>query len=72
MKKTGLILLTVLAMVSCNNSGSITEGKLDSIGEKLDSSADRIWDSTRQKAGDIKDRIENRLERRDSADTLNH
>lgn len=52
--------------MSCNNNGSSAGAKIDSIGEKFDSSAERIWDSTKEKARDIKNRIEEKLERRDS------
>ena len=53
-------------VTACNNGGSSTENKLDSIGKKFDSSAARIWDSTKEKARAIKERVENKLEQRDS------
>ena len=55
--------------MACNNSGSSTKVKLDSIGKKFDSSANRIWDSTKEKAKDIKNNIENKLEQKDSSGT---
>jgi hypothetical protein len=69
MKKIGSVILMVGAMMACNNSGSSTKVKLDSIGKKFDSSANRIWDSTKEKAKDIKNNIENKLEQKDSSGT---
>jgi hypothetical protein len=66
MKKAGFAVLTGCLMMACNNSGSSTENKLDSIGKKFDSSATRVWDSTKEKARAIKERVENKLEQRDS------
>ena len=54
---------------ACNNSNTVTEQKLDSIGRKFDSTAGRVWDSTKEKAKDLKENIEKRLERKDSTDT---
>ena len=67
MKKAGFVILMGCLMGACNNNGSSTENKLDSIGQKLDSSAGRVWDSTKAKAKDLKERIENKLEQKDSA-----
>lgn len=67
MKKAGLVILMGCLMAACNNSGSSTQNKIDSIGKKFDSSANRIWDSTKEKARDIKEKVENKLEQRDSA-----
>jgi hypothetical protein len=67
MKKAGFVILMGCLMTACTNSGSSTQNKLDSIGKKFDSSANRIWDSTKEKARDIKEKVENKLEQRDSA-----
>jgi hypothetical protein len=67
MKKTGLVILMAGVMMACNNSGSSTKVKLDSIGKKFDSSANRVWDSTKEKAKGIKEKIENKLDQKDSA-----
>ncbi len=75
MKKLGLFFLMVCALTACNNSGSSTQNKLDSIGKKFDSSADRVWDSTKGRAREIKERVENKLEQKDlvhKTDTPNH
>jgi hypothetical protein len=66
MKKTGFVILTAVLMAACNESGSSTENKLDSIGNRLDSSADRIWDSTKRKAKELKEKVENKLDQKDS------
>jgi hypothetical protein len=67
MKKAVLIVIIAGLTMRCTNGGSSTQNKLDSIGNKLDSSAGRLWDSTKEKARELKDRIEQKLEKRDSA-----
>ena len=68
MKKLGLVILAAGMVAGCSNSDSSTKVKLDSIGKKLDSSANRVWDSTKEKAKDIKNSIENKLEEKDSSE----
>lgn len=60
------MILAAGVMMACSNNGSSTEVKLDSIGQKFDSSAGRVWDSTKEKAKDIKERIEQKLDGNDS------
>ena len=60
---------SILVLAACNNSNTVTEQKLDSMGRKFDSTAGRVWDSTKEKAKDLRDNIEKRLERKDSTDT---
>ena len=67
MKKLGLVILIAGMVSGCGNSDSSTKVKLDSIGKKFDSSANRVWDSTKEKAKDIKNSIENKLEQKDSS-----
>lgn len=74
MKQFAWAIVILIGLGSCSNNNSSTDVKLDSIGKKLDSSANRIWDSTKEKAREIKGRIENKLNKRDSAqkaDTTN-
>ncbi len=68
MKKAGFVIIVLGALVSgCSDSGSSTRVKIDSIGRKFDTSAERIWDSTKEKAKEIKEKIENKLDQKDSA-----
>ena len=67
MKKAGFVFLIAGFLVACDNSGSSTKSKMDSLGKKFDSSAERIWDSTKEKARELKENIENKLDKRDSA-----
>ena len=75
MKKAGSWILVAGLLAACNNEGTSTKAKLDSLGKDFDSSAERLWDSTKEKAKDLKGKIEQRLEKRDSAqnkaDTIN-
>ncbi len=64
--KFKLLLGVVVLMVSCNNNDSGIESKTDSIGKKFDSFASKTWDSTRLKAKELKDKVEDAI-KRDSA-----
>jgi hypothetical protein len=67
MFRTGFVILVMIVLAGCSNNQSSTSEKLDSIGKKFDSSAGRIWDSTKEKAKDIKAGLENRFNKEDSA-----
>ena len=67
MKKTGFVVLMAFLTAACSNDSGKTSIKLDSIGNKFDSAAEKTWDATKDKANDIKKKIENKLEQRDSA-----
>ena len=73
MKKFLGVLIVAGLLTACNENGGSTEDKLDSLGKKIDTTAERIWDSTKEKAKDIKNEVEERLENRDSdkKDTTN-
>ncbi|HEY1112840.1 MAG TPA: hypothetical protein VGE66_04745 [Chitinophagaceae bacterium] len=66
-KVIGLMSLALL-LASCNNEGDSTERKLDSLETRIDTTAEKVWDSTKAKAKELKERIEQRIERRDSVD----
>lgn len=70
-----LIALLVLGMgfTACNEEGSPTERKLDSLERRIDTTAEKVWDSTKARAKDLKERIEEEFEERDrdkKTDTL--
>jgi hypothetical protein len=52
--------------ISCNQNGTSTESKLDSIGKKFDSVAEKTWDSTKSKAEEIREKVEGMIENKDS------
>ena len=62
-----LVFAIAFLLISCDQTSSTTEQKLDSIGKKFDSTANRTWDSTKSKARDIKEKVEGMIENRDSA-----
>ena len=64
MKKLGFFAL-VLVFSGCNNSSGLSE-KVDSLSKKIDSGAERIWDSTKAGAKRLKDKIDDKLDGRDS------
>jgi hypothetical protein len=73
MKKILGILSVALVMTACNNDGGSTEEKLDSLGNKIDTTAEKVWDSTKETYKDVREEVKDRLDR-DSAerkDTVN-
>lgn len=66
MKGSVGFLLFCMVLTGCNENGDSTERKLDSLERRIDTTAEKVWDSTKSKAKELKERIENRLERRDS------
>lgn len=65
MKKWTGILAGALLLAACNNEGDSTERKLDSLETRIDTTAEKVWDSTKAKAKDLKERIEEKIENRD-------
>jgi hypothetical protein len=61
-----IVVFLLLICYSCNNESSSTRIKLDSIGNKIDTSLNKAWDSTKVKARELKEKIETKLEKRDS------
>lgn len=64
MKKVTGILALALLFAACNNEGDSAERKLDSLETRIDTTAEKVWDSTKAKAKDLKERIEERIENR--------
>ncbi len=69
-----ICILIVCLLGSCNNDGSSTEIKFDSIGreldtlgKKIDTTLDKAWDSTKEKAKDLKNMIEIKLDKRNDS-----
>ena len=66
MKKLYGILILSALLAACNNEGGI-KVKMDSLGKKFDSSAEKIWDSTKEKGKALKEKIKNKMEQKDTA-----
>lgn len=66
MKKILIATVLLTGLVSCNNEGSDTEKKLDTLSQKIDTTLEKVWDSTKAKANDIKEKIEEKWDKRDS------
>ena len=66
MQKPGFLLLLVFTLAACNNSGKI-ESKVDSLSKKIDTTAEKVWDSTKAGFKRIKDKVEDKLENNDSS-----
>jgi len=63
----GLLGITVL-FNACNEEGSPAERKLDSMERRIDTTAEKVWDSTKARAKDLKERIEGEFEQRNGDD----
>ena len=68
MKRITSILALALLFTACNNEGDTTERKLDSLETRIDTTAEKVWDSTKAKAKDLKERIEQKIENREADD----
>ena len=70
MQKPGFLILFVLTLTACNNSGKI-ESKVDSLSKKIDTTAGKVWDSTKAGFNRIKEKVEDKLDQKDSAGKKN-
>lgn len=62
MKKMIGVLSIAGFLSACDDNGSSTGQKLDSLGNKIENSAERIADSVEEKGRRLKDRIEDRFD----------
>jgi hypothetical protein len=67
MKKTGVLVMGMTMFLGCNNSSTL-ENKADSLGKEVDSSSERTWDSGKKDMKELKERIEDRFNEKDSAE----
>ncbi len=67
MKKGWFSMISCLFLMSCvNNDQGPVKINLDSVGKKFDSSAERIWDSTKLRSKKLKDKVLDKLNQKDS------
>jgi hypothetical protein len=64
--KKALILMGFGVFAACNNSASL-ENKADSLGKEADSFSQKVWDSTKKEAKELKEGIKDQFSNRDSA-----
>jgi hypothetical protein len=69
MKKVLVVFVMVFGFAACNNDGiNVTVDrdslgkKLDTLGNKIEDKAEQVWDSTKSKAGQLKEGIEARFD----------
>lgn len=69
MKKVLSVFAIVALLTACNENGASVDGKLDSLenkldtlGSKIENKAEQVWDTTKEKAGDLKDKVEQKLD----------
>jgi hypothetical protein len=81
MKKVLSVFALTILLTACNEESAAINGKLDSLeneldtlGNKIENKAEQVWDSTKVKAGDLKDKAEQldsvRVDRKDN-DSIN-
>jgi len=56
----------MILLAGCNNDGSV-KVKMDSLGKKFDSSAQRLYDSAKERGRELKENIKEKLNNKDSA-----
>jgi hypothetical protein len=64
MKKLGILLIGTVT--ACNNSGNI-DNKADSLIKNVDSLSQKVWDSGKKDVKELKKKIEDQFEKKDSA-----
>jgi hypothetical protein len=64
MKRLCLIAL-IFMFWACNDSNGVSV-KVDSLSKKIDSGAERIWDSTKEGAKRLKEKIDDKFDGKDS------
>ena len=47
----------LLVLSACNNQDGSREQKLDSLNQRIDTTLDKAWDSTKEKAKELKDKV---------------
>jgi ElaB/YqjD/DUF883 family membrane-anchored ribosome-binding protein len=69
MRRVLSIFAIIILMSSCNDEGTATDRKLDSLqleldtlGQKIDTTLDKAWDSTKVKAKILKEKVKDKLE----------
>lgn len=69
MRRVLSICALIILISSCNDEGTPADRKLDSLqleldtmGQKIDTTLDKAWDSTKVKAKILKEKIKDRLE----------
>jgi hypothetical protein len=61
------LLLFLTVFLSCNNSAEV-KLDVDSVGRKFNEKAEKSWDSTKEGLKKLKNKVEDRLDRKDSID----
>lgn len=65
MKKTGVLMMSMGILSSCNNTATL-ENKADSLANKADSFSEKVWDSGKKDVKELKDKIEDKFKKKDS------
>ncbi|MFL5773473.1 MAG: hypothetical protein ACJ75F_09960 [Flavisolibacter sp.] len=66
MKKISLIFLVSWLLWACNDSVTV-KVNVDSTSTKIEDKAERIWDSTKKGAEELKEKVDRGLDKADSA-----
>jgi hypothetical protein len=56
----------VSVLVSCRNNGNTPGQKLDTLIKQVDTTADKLWDSTKSKTKVLTNEIRNRFDKKDT------
>lgn len=65
MKKIMVVVVSTVLFCSCNNSTTL-DNKADSLGKKVDHFSKKVWDSTKKEAKELKEKINDELNNKDS------
>jgi hypothetical protein len=65
MNKLLALLLIGGVLGGCNDNAEV-KAKFDSVGKKFDSSAQRLYDTAKEKGRELKDKIKEKLDKKDT------
>jgi hypothetical protein len=66
MKKVVILVTWLIIYASCNNAATL-ENKADSLEKQADSTGNRVSDSVKQGRTELKEKIENQFDKKDTA-----
>lgn len=63
--KKACIFLVAGFLFACNDTATV-KVNVDSTGKKFEDKAEKVWDSTKEGLKDLKDKVDNKLDKLDS------
>jgi hypothetical protein len=62
MKKGWILMIGIGLAWGCNNSSPVNKEKVDQLGHKFDSAAEKLWDSTKKEGKEIGNKLKEKMD----------